>query len=1287
MKGRKAVSPIVATMLLIAIVVAAAASVALLVNYYINKGSSIYDVSLSEDKFYDFDGDGKADLAVFDLTTKTVNSVPIANVSVIFSNGVFVGDSWWSLPLTSDSISASEPGKLVITAGKSSEQFSIGDSYTLIFSMAGGNAKLTGSVTEINPTDPLTFQLQDSTVISATLRMQLEMAASRNEPDAVELLQAGGRKLKGIKVVPFDARKDLPASVEKVTDDNGKASFRLRAGKYYLKIYISPTDVKKTAVFTHPARLDNFKLFRKVPIKSQIQAVNVHYSENDVPVDGATIYSYKKVIVNNKVVEQVTGISKTTNINGSATFYLLNGEYKFNAYHGSTVPASSSFVDVSQTKDVYINTNPGVVYVKVLQQNNVGISSAFVRAYSVIGSSATYVGYKYTNATGYAAFSIPASEFKIQVTKGKTYNSGIFKVVPGSVYEFYLDGNHLSVNVTTSSGDPVSSIYVSLYDEFGRALSSQRTNNTGFADFYGLKNGSYYLKYYAGSSYHSTSKFSVNSDLVYNITIQGLVIYANVTNPNGSPRQNQYVYLMSSKDNKYLGFARTNTSGIATFITTVSENTSVYLRTYFYISGKYTQARSLSFNATNGMVVQFKLGGTLVEVHVQDNSGNPIKYTRVNAYLNGEIYVTQYLNANGNATFALLPNTNYTIGIDYGTIIQTAVFNTSITTSVLLVVNVVPFTIHVKNSDGTNLANARVYLYAATSGWVYLGYSTTDSNGKANFNAPESGMYRVYVYSYSPYLYFYSSNFTITNGGTVVVQPASTTIRLMTTSGQPLKNSYFYLYTLQNSYAGWGKTNSTGYATVTISNGSTYKIRMGSLYSKPITLVENTVNTVLFDLVTIYVKLVDSNGNGFQPPNSWTYTYIYFNSNNSYIGYGVFNSSGIATVLAPNNTELVARLYLSGREILSSPFNSSDGLVTTIVVIGHQLTVRILNNGSALQNAYVYLYSSELGTYSGWAKTNTTGYAVFSFVINDSYYLRIYKYPVVSQKSSTFNVTGNTLFEYSLATTTVSVSVYQIDSTSKVGADQWVYLRTTEGYWGGWAKTNASGVAVLNAVVNASYLAYSYYPGKGYVYSNLFNATANKNVEIHPVPIYIRVLDGANNTVPQMRVYLSYQGIQAGYGYTNSSGVATVYANNQSKYVLVVTKAYFTYGQSYIGGQITAKSGDIHEVNIGGGTVYVKLIDYDGTPLTSAYVYLYLPSGNGYYQWTGYYAITNSSGIATFLGVGDGTYVAYSYQLGIYSSEFQAQHGLVVTIDGSAVLNISTEFYMVDNPVKKTPVQ
>ncbi len=1266
-KHRKSVSPIIATMLMIALVVAAVATAAVLINFYINSGNN-YDVTLIENAFYDFDGDGMADFAVFDMKTTTIETVPIENPVVVFSNRAFLGDSWEVSELTSDSISVAEPGYLAIYAGLESEEFSVGDQYTLAFVMEGAVVEVSGTVSEIKPTDPLTFQLEEETTLSSSdVALKLHEAMARNEEDAFTVMAGGsGSALAGIKIVLFSAKTDLPVAPEKLSDESGRASFRVKAGQYYAKIYFDGKE-KVTATFNHPAKLDNFNLLKKIRLQRAIEAVNVHYSENDVPVQGATIMANKKVVVNGKIVEQVTPFSKTTDANGTSTFFVPTGEYKFLAYHGSSIPATSSFVDVSQTKDVYINTEPGIVYVKVLTAGGTPIANARVQKYAVSGGSSTSLGTGYTNSSGIIKMTIPASNFFVEVRFGQLYKSNVFKVVPNTVYEFYLGGNSLTVNLTTESGAPIENSYIYLYDGAGRSLSAQRTNSTGFASFYGLKNGTYYLKYYTGTGYINTDPFVVNSDYLYNLTVSGAVLYFNVTDTNGNARASQYVYLYNSQTGQYLGYGRTNSSGIATLFTTQPEGTPVYGYTYFYDAGVWTTARTLDFNLTSGMIVPFVLGGIKVEVHVQDDSGTSITSQYVNAYLDGKFYARQWLNSNGNATFSLPAGLNFTIGIDYGTIVQTSPFNTSVTQSVLLVVQLVDFTVQVKDANGNNLSNAYVYLYAATKQWNYLGRERTNSQGQVGFRAVETGMYRVYVYSWNPYTYFYSSNFTISDGATIVIQPSPVTIRLQTMSGEVLENAYFNLYTAQGLYAGWGRTNSTGYAVTNAIDGAKYYIYSSYVTSPVVTLNESSVNVISVDAVTIYAKVVDAKGNPYVPPSSYYSVQAIHPSNGSYGGWGYINSSGVATLLVSNSAEFKLRTYLNGREILSNTFNASEGHIETLIVDGYDLSVKVTRDGNPISNGYVYLYDAELNRYIGWSRTNSSGYADFSFIVNGTYYIRVYANPTY-QKSGTFNVTGDTVFDYSLVTTSVAVEVYQPDSTNRVGSGQYVYLRTADGGWSGYARTNSSGIAVFSAVVNTTYFAYSYYSSvSSYIYSGKFNATVGATVSINPVRMYAQVIDGANQTVSGMRVFLSLEGIQAGYATTNSSGIATIYGNNQSQYILVAGKGYsMNSGASFLGdGIITATSGAIHTINIGGGTVYVKVLDSNGQPVQNSYVYLYIPTGVDMYIWTGYYAQTNSSGVATFLGVGNGTYVAYSSALALYSSQFDAANGLIITIDAS----------------------
>ena len=76
-----------------------------------------------------------------------------------------------------------------------------------------------------------------------------------------------------------------------------------------------------------------------ITIENTFDSVNIHYSEEDVPTEGATIRVHKKVEIDGVVTEQLLDDNELTDWNGTASFALPSHEYRFLAYHGSPIPA------------------------------------------------------------------------------------------------------------------------------------------------------------------------------------------------------------------------------------------------------------------------------------------------------------------------------------------------------------------------------------------------------------------------------------------------------------------------------------------------------------------------------------------------------------------------------------------------------------------------------------------------------------------------------------------------------------------------------------------------------------------------------------------------------------------------------------------------------------------------------------------------------------------------------------------------------------------------------------
>ncbi len=1251
-RRRKAVSPVIAIVLIIALVAATVGTVWVLIQTF-NGDNIETTVELDIEGYYDFDGNGRAELAIVKLTPK-LNSIAlnVSGATVNIENSTYIGSSWGLLGSSSKIINAFESGYFFVYTDDSSEELIVGQTYTVKVTLVA-EVTLTFTVSEVKAVDPLTLEIFSSGSSTGLMVNGAEVIPQLT-PEEIELL-ASQTPLGSVRVVLYNQRTGFPvANMDKNTASDGKVSFRVRPGQYFVKIFVG-SKTFSFGPFFHPSSVDSIGKVKRINVEDVFSPVTVTYSEQSVPIEGATIAVREKVTIGGTVYEKVTASNKLTDANGSATYVLRNGEYKFLAYSGSTVPAPSDWVDTSVQKNVNINVEPGIVYVKVSTSSGSVVKNARVSAYGVISGKNTYLTYGYTNDSGIVRFSITSSNFLIKVTQGAIYTSSVFKVVAGKTYEYIIQGNDLTVNLKSQDGTTVPNIYTYLYNGYGQYYASGRSDSDGQVKYTGLSNGTYYLKYYQGSSLKQTSQFTISGSLVYNITLTGIPMYVNVSS-GGQPRVNQYVYAYSSSGS-YLGWGRTNGTGVAVFL--FPSNASAYFRASAYVYNVgYTSFQTPQFIPSSGLLVNLKLDGTRVTVNVQDQNSNPLYRQYVTVYdSNNQSLQSSYTNTNGQVVFLLQDGTNYSVSS--GDVFSSQ-FNTSVTTSISLTVYVVSFTIHALAADGSNLANAYIYLYANISNaWRYSGYVRADANGQGTFTAANSTNYRVYVYGGGVRLY--SNAFTISEGKVITVQPSTFTVEVNLPDG-PYANRYVYLYTPENNYVTYAYTDSNGNATFSIIDGSTYKLYIPTAryYSNVFSATNGGFLRLTINLPQIQLQVKTSAGDNYTPSSTWEYVYVYF-ANGSYAGYSYLNSTGAASYYLVDGEKYYFRMYKAGREILSSNFTAADGLIETLIVTGNQVSVTVRFDGSTVANAYVYLYDAVTRRYMGYGRTNSTGVVVFDGVLNGTFYAYVSS-SSIRQTSSDFTVIGDTNYGFNITTTTLTVTLYQVDSTSLIGSGQRVYVRTLDGYYSGYQTSDASGQVTFTVADNSSYYVYSYYSAQAsYVYSDIIDINGTTTATVRPVSIYISVKDSGSNPVQGMRVFLQREGIAMGYGVSNSTGTATIYGNNGTSYFYSAAKYSLSYGYSYSNfTAITATTGVVGSLNIGGGDVQITVVDSSGNPAANVYVYLYKPVGSSY-QWTGYYGRTDSNGVLTLSGVGEGTYVAYSY--GVYSSQFLVNSALTtVTI-------------------------
>lgn len=1263
-RARRAVSPVIATVLIVALVVAAVAIVAVIVM----NSSDITEemqIQISESYGCDFDADGELDALLFTIDNLAQEVATLTDSTFELKNAAGETIPNWEYSSASDiSLGGYRQGTVMIYSKTSMNQVAVGAQFTFELTLSDGTKEsFTTSVSSITPSSPLHVE---ATLTVEDLFPFRTINALAGKPGGLDnYAPTATEALEGATVSINDAVTGIPVCPSQDTDNLGTAVFRIRPGVYNATVRYD-LEVKGITQFVYPDNLDDIgiqTMVRSVNFVETRAHVTVQYKEFNQTMPDATVTVQRQIDGYPVVVED----RENTDVLGEADFMLPVGDYKFTA-HKDGGAAPSNWVDISVTDYVQIHVEPGIVFVQVLAADRTPIPNLYTYVYAVQGNMQSFVSAGRTNSTGWLAVSVGSPNFRLRVQCGGYQYSPLFKVVPGATYEFVLGGNTLNVRLQDTGAVGVGNIYMYLYDEYGRYQGYMRTNSTGWAPFYGLSDGDYYVRYYYCGGYSYSDTITVTEDTQLILTVSGATVYIHIMDADGVGIANRYCYAYNVETGVYSGYAYTNSTGYATM--PLTEGDTFYVRTYHYSGSSWQYLTSEDFVASSGLVVEIVFGNEEVVLHVEDDLGVSLTYTYV-YMLVGDSGDTQYsyayLDSNGNATFLLPSKRIFRAAVIMGGgIANGTAFNCSETHSVVLVVDLADFTVRCRNEQDQILTNGWVYLYGATTQWNYIGRSDLNATGEADFRALETGMYKVYVYARSPtYTYFYSGNFTITEGCTVLIQPVELYLRVQTDDGDLIPNSYIQIYTLQNSYAGWGRTDANGIATVKLMNNTLYKARIyyGG-FTQIFTAVAGQTIDVILQADAIQVLVQDEQGEAYHPPSTWYSVYARY-ENGSTAGWAYLNATGGTTIFLAENTTCRLTMYVSGREILTDLFNVNETNTIVIMILhGVKVYVTVTDGTNPIPDRYTYLYTT-YGTYGGYAYTNASGVATFSFVAPGEYYARIWSNGYF--KSDPFNVTdtGDVYVEIELEP--VALNIYVRDHNGAAVVDSYVYLYDYEGYWCGYDRTNASGIATINGYQNKLYTARAYISAYSqYVSTSLFNFTADiTTIHINATRYYVAGVDGSG--APTVNFYVTMQSNGSriwSYARTNSSGIATVYSANGSTMMLALAKNSWSYLQWFYPVPVDIEADKVINIDIGGGTVYVRVTDSSGEPIANSYTYLYT-SGM---MWTGFYTQTNSTGYAVFVNIGDGYYVAWSSSLGIYSSEFHSSHNLVVELSPPAMM-------------------
>jgi len=211
-------------------------------------------------------------------------------------------------------------------------------------------------------------------------------------------------------------------NISGTTDASGMVSFSLISGNYRIRLdylgYQYWTDI-----ITIP---DTTETVLSIPHSNRAVTVQGIYGTDSLPIADIPVYLFTPS-------DAYQGITRTTDSNGQALFFLPDAEYKLRAdYLGA--PFWSA---VFRATDTAITINEGIVRL-IVTQAGVPVPDAKVYLFSEAGS---YLGrFVTTDAAGIAEFRLPDMNYQFRIDdSGQQHWSGLITAVPDQVSEIVVD--------------------------------------------------------------------------------------------------------------------------------------------------------------------------------------------------------------------------------------------------------------------------------------------------------------------------------------------------------------------------------------------------------------------------------------------------------------------------------------------------------------------------------------------------------------------------------------------------------------------------------------------------------------------------------------------------------------------------------------------------------------------------------------------------------------------------------------------------------------------------------
>ncbi len=1011
--GRRAVSPVVSVILIIAITVAAAGLTYGIINAFFANNAP--DFVLTGKAFYDHNNDGKID--AINLDVLNLGHDASANYTSL---------EYWYVYATDNVVPSKLSRSIIIYTNSSNAQLNVGDSVDIGLSDIPGMFKLsTIEITSLTKVNPITVTV-------------------KNGNDTVQ-----------DAVVSFKTYKDYPVSFPPTrTDENGQINAYLLPN-YYKAI----SGDKESDIF--------FSLIQKtVTISGQSLPMETVYvkalDSSGSVLSGITIYTTDTALND-------LGDSAITNSSGIAEFTLVQGEYLFRMnYVSQNFYSSQISIPGSSNRVFTISVQGGDLIAKAYFGDTPIGSNRLIRLYTSLNSSMNR--YDYTNSSSYFEFSgVPSGLYRLRLDYMNNYFWSPIISTSDTSHTLNFGGGRFVANMTAGGELIPRNVLVRLFIGSRYTYSYRRVNSSGMVDFGVLPKGNYKLRLDWLSMYTFSNNIRHTDSTLKQVDYDGGKLIAKITVGGSNLPRNTLIRLFTDTGRYTYIYSRINSTGYVNFGTIIAGN--------FKFRIDYLQKYTYTTNFTHDGTPQFiDLEGGKLTAKITVGGSNLPRNTLIRLFTdtNKYTYIYSRVNSTGYVNFAAILAGNYKFRIDY---LQKYTYTDTfehINSSVKFI-NMSGGDIIAKVTvGGENLPrNTLIRLFTDSYRYTYY-YARVNSTGYVKFSAILAGNYTLRVdylqkYTYTDLFEHLNSSVKYINiaGGSLIAKitvgganlPQNTLIRLFTDT-----NRYTYYYS---------RVNSTGFVKFSAIISGNYTLRLDYLQSYTYTDVFEHINGSVVHyidmpggdlevLLTIDGVPIRSNVlvRLFKTNNQYTYYYARVNST----GYVKFSA-----ILAG---DYKFRIDWLSKYTYTNNF-THDGTPFTMELGGGQLVAKISIDGQPLpNNVLTRLFTSD-GKYTYlYAYTNASGYVNYGGILSGNYTLRVdwlgsyywTEYFVINNSSAkSLSINGYA---------TMTIRVYDAKTSSYISSGTvYLYHITSSGsrnYYK-YATANSSGYVSFTVVPSGDY--------------------------------------------------------------------------------------------------------------------------------------------------------------------------------------------------------------------------